>query len=131
MKQARLIYETNKQSINDILYKHGYPKTFDGLIQAFDVLGDSLLVEIYNEITSMYSSSEGDFWSKFRNIFHKASGIAGGVDTFINRDKQEPSTQTYTSPEQDEKSKKRLLLYCGLGALTLIILLIVIYIFKK
>ncbi|HPI31237.1 MAG TPA: hypothetical protein PLB59_09740 [Bacteroidales bacterium] len=131
MKQARIIYDTNRQAINDILFRRGYPKTFDGFINAFENLGDPFLVEVYNDITSMYSSAEGNFWSKFRNIFHKATGIAGGVDTMINRDKQEPSNTPSSDDDKDEKKKNKLLLYCGLGALAIIIMLIIIYIFKK
>lgn len=133
MKQARIIYETNKPSINAILFRRGYQKNFDGMMDAFDDLGDPLLVEIFSDITSSYDSADGNFWQKFRNIFHKAVNIGGGVDSMINRDKQENNTNESDSISKEEEQKKsnRLLLYVGAGALLLIIILMLIYAFKK
>ncbi len=135
MKQAKLIYDTNRQSINFLLIRKGYPATFDGLLDAVDELGDAFLVELYNDITSNFDEADGNFWTKFKNIFHSATGVAdktgkitGGLDFLLNPDKQ--TTSTTPTPEVVKPWQPNLI-WWGAGAAALILILTLIYIFKK
>lgn len=133
MKQAQNIYNTNSQAINFLLISKGYSPSFAGLLEAIKEQGDLFLVQLYNEVTSSFDEADGNFWPKFKALFHKATGIAGGVDKIINRDQQEtvPSLSNDEIEKQQQEKNKKLLLYAGLAALGIIILLIIIYIFKK
>jgi hypothetical protein len=132
MKKAKIIYDSNKPVINSILVKRGYPATFDGMMDAFEDIGDSFLVEVFNEITSMYSEGDGNFWPKFKAIFHKATGIAGGIDQIVNREEQPSKTGTGDPSESvQQEKKKKMMLYFGLAALALIIIMVVVYALKK
>ena len=133
MKQLRQLYESNRQAINDILISHGYRPTFEDMINAYEDLQGRFLVQVYNEVTSQYSDADGNFWPKFKAIFHKAIGIGGGVDNIINRDTQQTSDTSSDGPSKEELKKKnqKQLLYWGIGTLALIIILIIIYALKK
>lgn len=133
MKQAQLIYNTNRQTINFMLIDHGYPPTFDGLLDAIEDFGDAFLVKLYNEITIGFSEAEGDFWPKFKNIFHKAINIGQGVDSLINRDKQTNNNDksVQISEEEEKKKNNKKLMFWGIGAAAIIIILVIIYAVKK
>lgn len=133
MKQAQNIYDTNSQAINFLLIKKGYAPSFAGLLQAIKENGDMFLVQLYYEVTSNFDEGDGNFWPKFKALFHKATGIASGADKIINRDLQDsqPSLSNAEIEKQQNEKNKKQLLYAGLAALALIILLIIIYIFKK
>ncbi len=135
MRQAKLIYDTNRQSINFLLISKGYPATFDGLLDAVDELGDPFIVELFNDVTSNFDQAEGNLWTKFKNIFHSATGVAdktgkitGGLDMLLNPDKQ--TTTTTTTPPATNTWQPNLIIW-GSVAAAIILILLLIYIFKK
>jgi len=136
MKQAQLIYESNRQAINFLLIEKGYPPTFCGLIKAIKEIGDGFLVEMYNEVTASFDEAGGNFWTKFKNIFHsavdiinKTDKVTGSVDKFMN-----PDTQTATKTDKITSAVdtwKPDLIWWGAGAAAVIVILVLVYIFKK
>ncbi len=135
MKRAQIIYDTNRQAINFLLTQKGYKPTFNGLMDAVEDLGDTFLVELYNEVSSSFDQADGNFWAKFKNIFHSASDIvektgkiSGGVDDFIN-----PTLNNTTDPAPTPEKKvwKPNLMLWGGAAAGIILILVLIYIFRK
>lgn len=134
MKEAKNVYNLNQALINKFLSEHGYPQSYNGLLSAVADNGDMFLFQIFNLISSNWSSDEGDsLWSKFKNIFHKATdtlntanNVASGANTLINGQKNDESV---TTPEPENKSTN--LIYWGIGSGVLIIILIIILIVQK
>ena len=137
MKKAKLIYDTNQQVINSLLIDKGYKPTFNDLMKAVREKGDSFILELFNDITSEFSNAEGTFWSKFKNVFHKASDviettgkISGIADGFLNPKTTSANTQPNSSIP-DKNSWNPNIVFWGIGAALIILILAAIYIFKK
>ena len=136
MKQARLLYDNNQQAINRLLIQKGFKPTYNDLMNAVKDLGDAFLVEIYNDITANFDEASGNFWGKFKSIFHKAAdainttgNVSALADNLINP-AQHTATNTIT-PAKDRSTWKPNLIWWGAGAVCIIIILLLIYIFKK
>ncbi len=137
MKKAKLIYDSNQQVINSLLIDKGYKPTFNDLIKAVREKGDSFILELFNDITSEFSNAEGNFWSKFKNVFHKASDviettgkISGIADGFLNPKTTSANPQPNSSiPDKNFWSPN--IVFWGIGAALIILILAAIYIFKK
>jgi hypothetical protein len=137
VKQAKLIYETNLQAINSLLIQKGYKPTFNDLMKAVSEKGDGFILELFNDITSEFSNVEGNFWTKFKNVFHKASDvlettgkISGVADGLLNPKDNSDKSKPYNSTPDKAKWRPNLVFW-GIGAALIILILVVIYIFKK
>ena len=137
MDHAEILYNNNHSKINEILHRHGYPLSYKGMIQAHKEKGIRFLGELHNHI-SQFDDADGKGWAKFKNIFNKASGVLDKVNkgskvanSFLNPGEGSDSRSQQPAPEPKKETWKPNLYVWGGVAGGVILILILIYIFKK
>lgn len=129
MKEVQNIYKVNKPAIDELLLKKGYAPDYSGLISAVNDLGDIFIFQIYSEISRNWSQADGDtLWSKFKNIFHKASNTLETTNNLVNvaDSKLNPDANAHSAVDKNDPDSawSPQLIYWGVGGVVFILILL-------
>jgi hypothetical protein len=129
MKEVQNIYRINKPTIDELLHKNGFAKNYSGLISAVEILGDPFVYEMYSDISRKWSRDDGDtLWSKFKTIFHKATGAIATTNNLVNvaDSKLNPDADNLSKSDKDDPDSawSPKLLYWAVGGVVFILILL-------
>lgn len=139
MKNAKKIYQSHSREIDKILADNGYNPGYDSLMIAIREQGNTFLYYIYRNIFASYDfADDTNWWTKFKNVFQKASDVASttsnvttGLNAFINPGNNADNTQDDAPAVPPEKKWNPNIIYWGAGALAVITILIIVFIFIR